>query len=641
MASSTDHVPGLTVLPPAAPAPKAARRPWRDRLPPAVPPFSTRFYRLFSVVWWLAFMLAFVGPVAGIYLRYTAPENNSQLLLGSRAGLAVSPQDATLVRYTVGPEARAQGVRAGDRIVAIYGMPLPRRMPVTEKALADHADDPAYIVMGNLLFGTDAAEVPITVRASDGRTLDVVLTTGEQHIDNSARAMGIGPKLLKFIDLLHVLFYPFLWWAAWILHRRNARDAVSSILSLAVLFTVGAEQPSSIFLATMGVPRAANVALFDLGNVMLLTGILLFPHGRLSWRLVALLAVLPVLMLLTGETYQLVFLAFMIMAVWMLLRCMRNTPSSDLRQQIRWALFGFTGYALLRGVSVVCDLLKWSASSFGNQLLIEIAAGISIALGFFILQLGLLIALLRYRLYDAESIISKTASIAIVTILLGAGFAGVMEGIITQMQNIYSGSQTPAAVAGAILATALIQPLHSKVQAWAEKHFHKNLLELKHGLPEAMRDLRDVASLQDFIDEVLGRVTEGVHAHRAAFIMGREIKQQIGVTRAEVLRWLASFQPVEGEKEKKIEVNMDDRLFPLRVRVEDGRGHDIGWLLVGPRPDGSIASKDEREAIEDVVVPFARSLRIVVNREREKQEMLDLMESHRQRIERLELALNM
>ena len=62
--------------------------------------------------------------------------------------------------------------------------------------------------------------------------------------------------MLSFIDLLQVIFYPFLLWAAWLLHRRNSRDVVSSILSLAVLLSIGAEQPSTIALATIGVPRA-------------------------------------------------------------------------------------------------------------------------------------------------------------------------------------------------------------------------------------------------------------------------------------------------------------------------------------------------------------------------------------------------
>ena len=64
-------------------------------------------------------------------------------------------------------------------------------MPVNEEALAQHANDPAYITLGNLLFGTDAAEVPITVRDPDGRVRDVTVTTGESHIDAGARALGV------------------------------------------------------------------------------------------------------------------------------------------------------------------------------------------------------------------------------------------------------------------------------------------------------------------------------------------------------------------------------------------------------------------------------------------------------------------
>ena len=83
-------------------------------------------------------------------------------------------------------------------------------------------------------------------------------------------------------------------------------------------------------------------------------------------------------MFLHGTLYQTFFVGFMIIAVLMLLRCLRQTDSSELRQQIRWALFGFTGYAVLRGVSIVGDYFKWSTGSFGQQLLIEMLAGISL-----------------------------------------------------------------------------------------------------------------------------------------------------------------------------------------------------------------------------------------------------------------------
>src|SRR5437763_5711894 len=156
------------------------------RLPPCVPPFSTLTYRLFTALWMVAFALALVGPVAGLYERYHEQGNNSQLLLGSRAGFAVSPRDATLVRFTVGPQTAAVGIKPGDHITAIYGLDLPKSMPISETALAQHANDPGYIVMGNLLFGTDNADVPITVRDPDGKVRDITVTTGDYHIDDGA-----------------------------------------------------------------------------------------------------------------------------------------------------------------------------------------------------------------------------------------------------------------------------------------------------------------------------------------------------------------------------------------------------------------------------------------------------------------------
>ena len=37
------------------------------RLPPAVPPFNTVTYRLFTLLWLVAFALALAGPIAGFY----------------------------------------------------------------------------------------------------------------------------------------------------------------------------------------------------------------------------------------------------------------------------------------------------------------------------------------------------------------------------------------------------------------------------------------------------------------------------------------------------------------------------------------------------------------------------------------------
>lgn len=608
----------------------------RFQLPKRVPPFNSTAYRIFSAVWMAALLLAVAGPIMGLYQRYAASGDNSQLVLGSRAGFAVSLQDATQIRFVVGSEARAAGIRRGDDIIAIYGLPLPAQMPVTDEALAERADDPAYLTINNLLFGTDEMPVPITVRSPDGTVREVTVTTGEHHVDTAARDRGFSPTILSFIDLVHVIFYPLLIWAAWILHRRNARDAVSSILSLAILLMIGAELPSTAFLASVGMPREVMVGLYDLGSVLLIAGILLFPHGDLTPRRILLLCLAPMLIFLQGELYQAWLLMLLILGVLIQLRRLRTAESTDVQQQIRWALFGFTGYAIFRGIYVAVDVFKWSAGTLTTQLTLELVAGLSLGLSVLILQGGLLVALVRYRLYDAEAVISRTASIAIVTLTIVAVFAGVMEGIITGMQAIYPNAEMEAAMAGAIVATVLIHPLHQRVEKWTERRFHKSLIEIRENLPELMRDTRDSAGLEDFLEDVLTRIVEGVHATRAAVILEREVRQTVGITSADVLRWFVAFQPKENED--VLDCVPEDRLFPLRLRIETSTGA-FGWLLIGPRPDGSIAGGDEQEALEKIALTMARSIRIVLTREEEKQELMRLLELHSQRIERIERQL--
>ena len=610
----------------------------RFRLPPAIPPFNKRNHRLFSILWIVAFLLAIAGPVSGLYIRYSAPENNSQLLLGSHAGFAVSPEDATLIRFPVGPQAAAAGIKSGDRIIAVFGLPLPKVMPTNQEALAEHAEDPAYIAMGNVLSGTDSVEVPLTIRSTNGEIREIMVTTGEQHIDAGARALSISPKLLSLIDLLPVISYPFLLWAAWILHRRNSLDVVSSILSLAVLLTIAAEQPSSTFLATIGVPRALNVAIFDIGNILLLAGILLFPHGKLSWRLVGLLACLPALLFLQGRPYQTLFVLFMGLAVLMLLRCLRNTASSEQRQQIRWALLGFSGYAVLRGVSIVADAFKWSTTSFGQQLLVEMLAGIAFALAWLLLQCGLLIALLRFRLYDAETMISRSANFALITLFIGGIFAAANEAVKVFILALYGpAASNSTGIFAAALATVAVTPLYDKIQHWSEKKFQRNLYLLRDDLPECVRDLRETASLGDLVQEVLLRIERGVRAVRSAAIINGKVMNVHNVTAEEVERWRKS---PEASNIAEQDCESHDKLFPVRLALVPSSDNEapIGFILVGPRPDGSIIGKDEQKALSAISETIARAIRNVIRREEQEAKINETIAAQARRLDEIEAA---
>lgn len=611
----------------------------RWKLPDRVPPFNTFIYWMFSTIWFAALLLAVAGPLMGLYERYVAPGDNSQLLIGSRAGFAVAPSDATRIRFTIGPDARKAGIRPGDHIIAIYGLPIPDKMPFTEQAIAAHGNDPAYIAMGNMLTGTDKLPFPLTVRSADGTVHEVTVTTGEAHINNAAKEAGFSPTLLSFIDVVHVIFYPFLIWAAWLLHRRNARDAVSSILSLAILLMIGSELPSSAFLGQIGVPRSVNVALYDLNNVLLIAGILLFPHGRLTWRTVGMIAALPVLMLLHGQAYKAYLVFFMLLAVLMLLRSLRKTDSTETLQQVRWALLGFSGYAGLRVISMACDYFKWSTETFGLQLTLEVVGGVTLALGVLVLQFGLLIALIRYRLYDAEFVISKSANYALITLIIVAVFAGVADALKQIIYNYYgnSNSEGPVIIAAA-LSTVMVNPIQERIQKWSEQRFQKNLVLLRDDLPDCVRDMRETASLGEMVDEILKRVDRGVRAIRSAVVVGGRVLRTRDIPAEEVEAWKKS-KLAEDYKEDICEPS--DKLFPIRVPLVPSSDKEppIGFLLVGTRPDGSIPSRDEQKALAGVSEDIARAIRTVVKREAREAKIAELIDSNERRIQALEEAL--
>lgn len=609
----------------------------RLKLPESVPQFGDRVYAVYRLLWFAAFALALIGPGGGIYQRFTNPADNSGLMLGSRLGVVLAEEDATRIRFPVGPQTQAAGIKAGDKLVAIDGFPLPDKMPFAAADLDRNQMTPAYILLANIVYGTGESQVQLSIKSPGGQVREVPVTVGEQHIEDGARSLGIAPGLLRFVDLLHVATYPFLLLAAWFLHRRQPRDPVSCIISIAILFSMGTEAPSANFLEDIvGLPRPIHAFLYDLGNVCLLGGILLFPHGKLSPRLLLLIAALPALFFLHGDIYRALFMFFMLCAVLMLISCLRRLEQGEVRQQIKWALFGFSGYVLFLTISLVLDMIKPQTESFTTQLIMEMTAGLSLGIAFLMIQLGLLIALVRYRLYDAEFVISQSATFAAITLILGGTVAGVIQGLGTTIQNTFGANAgAGAAGLGAAMATVLINPAYERINKWMEQRFHKNLMELQNGLPETVRDLREVAPLPELLQEILFRVNTAVQPIRSAIVVEGAVQLTSNVSHEEATEWLSHFS---ADEEKQLVVRSDP-LFQVRVPLTAHGQLRVGWLLVGPRPDGTPPRDDERDVLVEVADPIARAIRIVLKRDREDHEMAELLEEMRQRIEDIELGL--
>ena len=146
------------------------------------------------------------------------------------------------------------------------------------------------------------------------------------------------------------------------------------------------------------------------------------------------------------------------------------------RLQIRW--FAFAGVVLV-AVLVVTSVVPGLTDGVAGGLLF----GLSVA--FVPAACG--VAILRYRLYDIDRLISRTASYAIVTGLLLL----VYVLIVTSVSNVV-GSTSTLAVAGATLATAaLFQPLLRRVQRLVDRRFNREKVDGQRAVQEFGSRLTD------------------------------------------------------------------------------------------------------------------------------------------------------
>jgi hypothetical protein len=162
------------------------------------------------------------------------------------------------------------------------------------------------------------------------------------------------------------------------------------------------------------------------------------------------------------------------------------------RQQLKWlaAAASTCGFGLLL-LTVVPLPDAWATRAFA---LVGAAFGlIPVAVG---------IAILRYRLYEIDRIISRTLGYAIVTIILGATFAGLVLGLQALARPITGSSQAAVAVSTLAVA-ALFGPLRSRVQAGVDRRFNRSRYDASRLSEELAARLRNHVDLDGVRGELL------------------------------------------------------------------------------------------------------------------------------------------
>jgi hypothetical protein len=133
------------------------------------------------------------------------------------------------------------------------------------------------------------------------------------------------------------------------------------------------------------------------------------------------------------------------------------------RQQIKW---------LAAIVSLGAAVLPISfIGQDASDVAVAVVSSLTV-LSLFALPMVIGVAILRYRLYDIDRIISRTISWTLTTGLVAAVFAGIVIGLQGPLAEV-TGGDTLAVAGSTLVAAALFQPLRRRVQAAVDRRFNR------------------------------------------------------------------------------------------------------------------------------------------------------------------------
>jgi hypothetical protein len=171
------------------------------------------------------------------------------------------------------------------------------------------------------------------------------------------------------------------------------------------------------------------------------------------------------------------------------------------RLQLRWLAWG----AALAAGALLVALTALVVE--GDSVVLQAAVGICVAL----LPLATGAAILRYRLYDLDRIISRTLAYGLLTLLLGGGYAVVVLGL-----GQLLGRDSSLVVAAATLAVAgLFQPARRRVQAGVDRRFNRrrhDAAQVIEGLAVRLRDQVDLDALHTELLAVVDQTMQPTQA---------------------------------------------------------------------------------------------------------------------------------
>jgi hypothetical protein len=197
-----------------------------------------------------------------------------------------------------------------------------------------------------------------------------------------------------------------------------------------------------------------------------------------------------------GAPVGLIFFAFWALAVGYQVVSWRRA-SGERRQQLSWLMAG--------GAAALISFLAAIAAGALPHGVREAIADVLVC-GIAALPVGMGVAILRYRLYEIDRIISRTLAYTIVTGLL----VGVYAGLVLLATRVLAVSSPVAVAASTLAAAALFTPVRRRVQRVVDRRFNRVRYDGDRMVEAFAVRLKDAVELETVRADLVGVVSQAL-----------------------------------------------------------------------------------------------------------------------------------
>lgn len=452
--------------------------------------------------------------------------------------------------------------------------------------------------------------VALDLRTPEGKTVRLQEKRGLSPADPSAlrtRDLRVAARLTSGLLACTVLLLCSL-----LLARRRPSDPVAMLFAFAFTGIAATIDPPLAMWMAYGWPVAYDV-ISSAWFYLLLLALAVFPDGIFvpkpyRWLLLLgiPLAVFVSLHAVSAELQVFVGLGALLVVLFGQVRRYRRLLPGIEQQQIKWAAFGFAAGLILVAIAfALLPLLPQDANE--RNPVLNVAIVLLFSLGMATLPLGLLIALTRFRLWEADTVITRSAAYAVVTLVVGVVWAASSDLVKLVIEEVIGRqSEAGATTVGAIIAAGIFSPTQSLVLGWTRKRFGGPLDRMR----DASKRLKSWGLTEtpgELATRALAIIDDVMHPSASAIVLDSALSRDLIATR----------NATSPEDPELVE----------QISLADEEG-SVGTLLLGRRSDRNRYNRQQLEAIDVLIAPLAEALRVArshYSRESMMQQRLDEM----------------